>query len=164
MKGSSKIIVVFVCLLACVSMASAVRTGPIPIGSGNTHCDDIGYPGPSLILNGPNSQSGSNLDGFSVTTTVISDQNINWNSNFAVNAILVHSNSYNEYTYNPGQTSDTGLAAPSNPGTQIHLDRIEFCYSSPNGIPTPEFPTMALPFSMIIGIAGLVYLVKGRDT
>jgi hypothetical protein len=32
-----------------------------------------------------------------------------------------------------------------------------------NNVPVPEFPTLALPLAMLIGIIGVVYVVKGRE-
>jgi hypothetical protein len=32
-----------------------------------------------------------------------------------------------------------------------------------NNVPAPEFPTLALPLAMLIGIIGVVYVIKGRE-
>jgi hypothetical protein len=32
-----------------------------------------------------------------------------------------------------------------------------------NNVPAPEFPTLALPLAMMIGIIGVVYVIKGRE-
>jgi hypothetical protein len=32
-----------------------------------------------------------------------------------------------------------------------------------NNVPVPEFPTLALPLAMMIGIIGVVYVIKGRE-
>jgi hypothetical protein len=193
MKGCSKtIILLFVCLLVCVSVASAVRTGPTP-EEGLQCCEELGYGGGSLVKTNPNNQTLTNPDGFNVTVTILSAQNISWtlNSNFIVNAVQTKGdgNDVFLYRYNPGQTSDTGLSTPpkENCKPSVNVNHIKFCYSPgivivptptptptqsiptptptpTQGIPTPEFPTVALPVAMIIGITGLVYLIKGRDS
>jgi hypothetical protein len=44
---------------------------------------------------------------------------------------------------------------------QIFIDLpVTKCINPP---PTPEFPSMALPMGMIVGLVGLVYIIRGRQ-
>ncbi len=57
-------------------------------------------------------------------------------------------------------TADTFLTAPVNPnnGKFPGISYIKFC-----GIPAPEFPTLALPVGMIVGMVGMIYVVRTRE-
>jgi len=151
-------IVLMIFFISMAAAASATRIGPITV-DGFQHCADIGYPEASLIVAGPNSGTFTNPDGFKAEITLTSPQNIDWTSNFIVNAALVHNSEVNVYTYNPGQTSDTGLTAPPNNGNQYHVNHIELCYTAAP-IPVPEFPSLALQAAFIVGLVGTVLFVK----
>ncbi len=82
-------------------------------------------------------------------------------STFDVYAVIVKGGpNANLYEYDSPVQHDTNLQTPinTNTGWPFGLSHIDFC-----GIATPEFPTLALPVSMMIGIVGLVYVVKKRE-
>jgi hypothetical protein len=80
-----------------------------------------------------------------------------WVSTKPVGAVLVKGGTcYWVYEYFPGVTSGYGLKAPDN--GKIHaVSHADF------GFVAPEFPTLALPIGMMIGIVGLVYVVRKRE-
>jgi hypothetical protein len=94
-----------------------------------------------------------------------------YNANFDVDVVIVHGGSSGEYQYNylthgGAVRSDTLLTAPLNvnptdPSKNKYpsLSFIDFC----GGVATPEFPTIAVPVGAIIGIVGLVYVVRKRE-
>jgi hypothetical protein len=60
--------------------------------------------------------------------------------------------------------ADETVDAPPVSGTHIQLIFVERPYTCPDpGIPAPEFPTLALPVAMIVGMLGLVYTVRNRE-
>ncbi len=154
---------ILVLLLACVSVASASRTGPVFLAQTNVVCEDIipGYEG-SMFETGSSSGTFANSDGFSVTVDVTNSQNIGWNSNYPVDAVIAKDggNYVNYYLYDPGQTGDTGLMTPFNPaGIPGGVSHLRFCYTPE--VPVPEFPTFAFPVALIIGIVGTVLFIRG---
>lgn len=49
-------------------------------------------------------------------------------------------------------------------GQAIFIEAIRTTCPGPDpGIPVPEFPTLALPVGMMIGLVGLVYIIKNRE-
>jgi len=138
-----KIILVSLCLTACMSIVSATSILPDQT-NGLTTCARMGYPGPSAEKAGQVTGTftiTNSADGFSATVTVHSPQDIDWSSNFPVNAVIVHNGASNIYEYNPpgqnsppGPTSDAGLTTPEAGNSQYHVNHIRFCYSA-NVIP-----------------------------
>jgi hypothetical protein len=88
-------------------------------------------------------------------------------ANFDIYEVIVHGGPLgcNVYSYSPPVRADTFLTAPfndkgdTNPDNDVYpdLSYIKFCG------PAPEFPTLAVPVGMMIGIVGLVYVAKKRD-
>jgi len=87
---------------------------------------------------------------------------LDWSSNFDVDAVVVKGgNAGNLYVYEGTQFTrgDTDLRAPLKNDQYPTLSHLDFCFETP----VPEFPTLALPVGMIVGIVGLVYVVKKRE-
>jgi hypothetical protein len=88
-------------------------------------------------------------------------------ANFDVHEVIIHGGPLgcNVYSYAQPVRADTFLTAPfndkgdTNPNNDVFpdLSYIKFCVSA------PEFPTPVLPMSMLIGVAGVVYLVRKRE-
>jgi hypothetical protein len=179
MKESSKIFVVLLlCMLACVSLVSATTVIPVlwtngptdlanhVIRGGNPDCTDIGCTDDSYVINPPTPGTYDIGNGHSITLVVHSQSNIDWSSDELIHCVIVKGgDAAYVYEYPQGATHDEGLSPPANQGGNYGFSHIWFCGIVPNnqGLPAPEFPTMALPFGMIIGIVGLVYLIKTRD-
>ncbi|MDG6257094.1 MAG: hypothetical protein QCH35_05785 [Methanomicrobiaceae archaeon] len=66
-------------------------------------------------------------------------------------------NVYHYYVYEGGSRSDTYLIPP---GTQA-ISHITFC--GKEGIVVPEFPTLALPAALLVGMLGLVFAVRRKN-
>jgi hypothetical protein len=93
-------------------------------------------------------------------------------ANFDIEQVVVHAGKLgsNVYDYRAGSVgggtgpvrADTRLTAPQNPTNSVYpgLSGIGFC----GGIATPEFPTIAVPVGMMIGIVGIVYVVRKRES
>jgi hypothetical protein len=154
---------ILVVLALCVGMTSASRTGPVFLNQGNVVCEDI-LPNLNCNMADTGSSSGTFTfpDGFDVTVNVDDPQNIIWNSNYPVDAAIVSGavvtgavNGQFSYVYDPAQTSDSGLKTPEGSA----LANLRFCYHQETPIPSPEFPTAALPLSMIIGFMGIILLI-----
>ncbi|NYT06219.1 MAG: hypothetical protein GKC04_07635 [Methanomicrobiales archaeon] len=60
----------------------------------------------------------------------------------------------NVYIYPSVVFSDTGLQSPS----AKQISHVEFCYDGPTNV--PEFPTLAMPLMMIIGLLGAILILK----
>ena len=108
---------------------------------------------------------------------------VQWTSTAKINCIFLKSGNggdaynYSGYCYpstgNP-ISADSRLSTPlecnnANPKvcTPKDISHIVVCYDNtyvpPPPTPTPEFPSLALPAGMMIGILGLVFLVKSRE-
>jgi hypothetical protein len=66
------------------------------------------------------------------------------------------------YEYDPAAYSDSGLTTPINPesGNYPDISYVLFCYKP--YIPTPEFPTLAVPVGLLIGVVYAVGTVRAR--
>jgi len=151
-------------LIACISVVSATTgVGPTTVPNNQATCEHI-LPGSTEFrlddpVDGPNSSGG-----FHVNIGVSDSQNIWWNSNYPVDAVIVKdgSNDANYYTYDPAASGDTGLKTTLNPAGKVGAtSHIAFCYHP--SVPSPEFPAVALPVGMIIGFLGVVLFVRGTQ-
>ena len=188
MSKITKILVMgFIILFACIGIASAsppVLTPIIPPpytiepsdagklptyyeGATNIKCADIeGCAGSSIKIESADLQTPGTYYADGVSITVYAPVNgiirVDWTSSGPVSCVILKAATLaNVYKYDPGATSDKGLEVPYNPENTnpFNLSHIDYC----NYVPTPEFPTMALPVGMIIGIMGLVYVSKKRE-
>jgi hypothetical protein len=185
-KMREKLIVgiILVALIACTGVASAALVvipefpasdaGIFPLTGPNNElnsCNDLGLSEYSCTKSDTSSGTCQKLDGFTATFDATDTHDISWGSNFVVDAVIVKdgSNPANMYRYSPGLKSDGGLTvAPQHwdigdpfPTTPTYggISHIMFCYNPT--IPTPEFPTVALPVGMIIGLLGAVFYIRG---
>lgn len=187
MKKYGKIVMVSILvMLAFIGVASAIPFTTLPGDPGTVKCDDariIGFDdGDSVFYIDPVSLTWDDGEQFFDTPagriwidakTEAMGQYFNWRTEtWAPEVILVKggpaANVYNYITYadaTPGVADtmeDFGLHAPDNPdnpnGIWYGISHIDFC----GGVPTPEFPTIALPVGMIIGFLGIVSLVRGK--
>ena len=136
-------------------------------GATNIKCSDIDCSGPSVKIDSADLLNpGTTYSADGVTITVYAPVNgiihVDWTASGPVTCVILKAATLaNVYTYDSAVTHDEGLEVPYNPTNNepFALSHIEYC----NYIPTPEFPTMALPVGMIIGIMGLVYISKKRE-
>ena len=153
---------VLVMLIACVSVVSAtIGAGPTTVPNKEATCALIVPGSTEFRMDDPVDGSHSS-GGFTVDIGVSNSQDISWNSNYPVDAVIVKdgSNDANYYTYVPAALSDTGLKTTLNPAGNIGAtSHIAFCYHP--SIPSPEFPAVALPVVMVIGFLGVVLFVRG---
>jgi hypothetical protein len=99
------------------------------------------------------------FEGFKINAYFVDGEfmSFDWESTKPVCAVLVKgATCYSVYEYFPGATSGFGLTAPDN-GKIHEVSHADF------GFVAPEFPTLALPFGMMIGIVGLVHVTKKRE-
>jgi len=186
MKKSVKLIVIgLLCLISLVGLVSASVTptvaGITPVvwtngeynadahtaPGGNPDCADIGCSAEIVKIEDPsylqlNSEHTENLAGGHWIKITIGDtlQKISWESDALISCVIVKGgDSAYVYQYPQGATHDEGLLTPPNPspsGANFGLSHITFC----NMIATPEFPTMALPVGLLIGIFGVVLFIQ----
>jgi len=189
MKNRAKIIfLLLVCLLSSVSMVSANNVFVMPdtgngvtpiIVEGNPTCADVQCPGTELKIDlgsgvdysGTYYLDAANTQWITIVAYKVAGSDdfngINWTSNVQMNCILMKGGSEgaNEYCYGPGVTSDTFLFPPINPGSgkPAGISHIVLCYTPgiyPPPPPVPEFPTMILPVTFIIGMLGVVLFIQ----
>ena len=119
---------------------------------------------------------GQNVDGGQKIVT--------WEANAPVCSVITKNgggNKYFVYDYTPTyvvQADESsgdfgGLGVPHNGNNYGKISHLTFCYKPgdhsndplppPVGVSVPEFPTVALPIGMIIGVLGLVYVVTSRE-
>ena len=150
-------------LMVFVGLAAAEsETGVVPVRvEGDPRCIDlVGCTAESVKIEiGSPIPSGPQeivIQGGTVTFTIHSETDIDWYSDVQVKCVIVKGgNAANVYHYEDGAAEDWGLTPPDNGGT-FGLSHLDFC-----GV-VPEFPTIAMPVGMMIGIVGLVYAVKNR--
>lgn len=151
-----------ICMLAAPAAASSVVPTLMP---GNPTCADLGYVDDSYKFDPP--VSGTSPDGINID---VAPDGIyfDWSAgaNIQVQAVIVKaSNAANTYVYPVVVWSDTWLHAPVNPsGSYPALSHIEFCYSQVQTTPpttaVPEFPTISLPMMLIVGLLGVIVVLK----
>lgn len=181
MKKSLKILIIGLLCIMFVGIVSAVDPtdgGITPVvwtkgvydpvahtaPGGNPSCAQIGCGDESVKIEDPsylqiNSQHTVNLDeGHWITITIGATlEDISWVSDSTINCIIVKGgDSAYVYHYEDGATHDEGLATPPNPAGNFGLSHMTFC----DVIFTPEFPTMALPVGLLIGLVGIVLFIK----
>jgi hypothetical protein len=131
---------------------------------GNPDCADIGCSAEIVKIEDAsylqlNSTHTENLDGghWIKITIGATLQQISWESDALISCVIVKggSSAY-VYQYPQGATHDEGLVTPPNSAGNFGLSHITFC----NMIATPEFPTLALPVTLLIGIFGVVLFIQ----
>ena len=183
MRKSVKLIVIgLLCLMSFVGLVSAdvpstaaditpvvwtngvynadAHTAP----GGNPSCTQIGCGGESVKIEDAsylqiNSNHTVNLDGghWIKITIGATLQEISWVSDSAISCVIVKGgDSAYVYHYSQGATHDEGLVTPPNIAGNFGLSHMTFC----DVIFTPEFPTMALPVGLLIGIFGAVLFTQ----
>jgi hypothetical protein len=175
MRNNAKILILaFLFLLACVSVASAgdIKTGytsvngivPVLIEGNPMTCSDMGCSdGIFFKIEKPEgvSYSGTyNLgSGKTITITPTGEGTIAWTSNVDITCIFMKGgHGGDSYCYGPGVRSDSGLSTPINPsGEPAGISHINICYTP--DIPVPEFPIGIIP-AFIIGLIGLVVFIR----
>ena len=144
----------------------ASDAGIYPITAENpdiNSCEDLGLSLSAYCLDESGDPIGecSNPDGFSAVYDATDLFDISWSSNYPVDAIVVKDGALegNAYVYYPNAlTSDSGLWTPIPANGAGGISHVLFCYSTPTQ--TPEFPAVALPVGMIIGLVGVVLVLK----
>jgi len=85
--------------------------------------------------------NGTYTDGtLSVTISNFDGKTLDWSSNIGVSSVFVKGGpTGNLYSYDPAETSDTGLHPPVNPdnGQYYGFSHVSFCYVAPETTPTP---------------------------
>jgi hypothetical protein len=100
------------------------------------------------------------FEGFKINAYFVDVEfmSFDWESTKPVGAVLVKgATCYWVYEYFPGAISGFGLTAPNN-GKINKVSHADLGF-----VTAPEFPTLALPFGMMIGIVGLVYVTNKRE-
>ena len=187
MECSSKILVmVFVCLVACVSVVSAQPVGNFFVGNtsdggivptlidfnaGTCAAMGAGCSGTFYKIDKSGETQTPTLysgtydlgNGETIKITATDGTTIAWESTAKVNCIFMKGGDGGDvYCYNPPKAGDSGLTTTYNQNGQHHaISHIVICYS--RGTSIPEFPSLALPAAMMIGILGVVYLIKSRE-
>jgi hypothetical protein len=155
-------------LIACTGIVSATVTGPVFYDHKNVQCSDImpGYTGMMFEAanNGVSGSFTNSTDKFHVNVLVEDSQDIIWSSNYPVDAVITKDggNYVNYYLYDPAAISDSGLKTPFNPSGQPGaVSHLRFCYHV--ATTAPEFPAIALPIGMLIGLLGLVLIIRTKE-
>jgi len=165
-RGLTILVVGVLSLIVFVSVAAAAsESGVAPVRvEGNPRYADLGCTGENVRIDlGSSYPSGPQriaVEGGTVTFTINSGSDIDWESSVPVSCVVVKGgNAANVYHYEVGATEDWGLAPPDNPEGSYRTSSLDYY-----GIATPELPAVALPVAMMIGMVGLVYAVrKGPD-
>jgi len=188
MKKSSKIMVlVFICLLACVGLVSADKPvlapgdtsdagiTPYIVDSNIKTCAGLaaaGVPctGTEFDIQSPYPGTYDLGTGQTITIDQIDDHTIAWSTvtNTKVSCIFMKGADGGDvysYCYPAGSNSgDSGLTTAKVNGNYAGISHIVLCYiTAVYPPPVPEFPTVALPVGMLIGLVGLVYFVRTRE-
>ena len=119
-------------------------------GAGNSFGVEVTVTGSTEASGGP---------GYSIT----------WKSSGPVYAVIAKDGANDAiiWYYAGGATSDNVPLGPIPKGGAI--SHIAFCFGPGNWGPyppppqVPEFPTIALPMGMLVGMVGLVYFVRNRE-
>ncbi len=157
--------------LGYVDFKEAVGTWSVPLADGE-YCD-TSDPKRCVTINFYVIDSAGNWVEDTYTGTGSRENAFDFSgANFDIEQVIVHGGNLGSNIYDYRTTSggpgpvraDTRLTAPlmtNNQGVQSYpgLSVIDFC----GGPAVPEFPTLALPVGMMIGIVGLVYFVKKRQ-
>jgi len=93
---------------------------------------------------------------------------LNWRSNVAISAILVVDGNYPQqggtiadlFVYDPRAYSDDGLQVTTEDGGIRQISHILFIYC--DDVVVPEFPTLAVPVGLLIGMVYVASVVRGR--
>lgn len=188
MKSEFKLIMVgILAFMAIISVVTAASVTPVYIAGANNDgkwCSDV-IPGSTQYEWAP--KVGTSNDPSGVLTIVMPGtgvilNSIDFSSSLPVLGVVVKDGTDGGffYDYRPaGVMADTYLTTPidvpnpnsnppNKPTTGKEISHVNFCfgpsvYPPPPPVPTPEFPTLALPLGMLIGIVGLVYSIKSRE-
>ena len=176
MKNRLKLMIVgIVFLMVFVGSVSASSVTPTLIPGANNNgklCADV-IPGTTEFKITPpdSAYSGSFNDGVLYVSIVKpstlalflgDDKSFDFTSNIAVLGVVVKDGEDGAYFYDyrtSGSYGDTLLTTPI--PTNKDISHMNFCYMPPTN--APEFPTLALPVGMMIGMVGLVYAVMKRE-
>lgn len=179
MKFNLKILVIaLLCLFAWVNIVSAASVTPSFISGANNKgklCADV-IPGTTEFKITPpdTAFTGSFNDGVLFVSIVKpstlallagADKSFDFTSNIAVLGVVVKDGEDGAYFYDyrpSGSFGDKYLTTPNNligdGGTNKDISHMNFCYIRQTNV--PEFPTLALPMGMIIGLIGAVLLIQ----
>jgi hypothetical protein len=143
--GAAGLMLVFAAVVSSTPKARATHVDPVLV-EGNPTCATLSPGTNELKIDPPSDGTFNDSDGpLSVTIDVRSTsdgQVFDFTSNIPVKVAFAKGGNIggNKYTYNPAETSDTGLHAPENPsGDWANLSHITFCYdpSAPTPTNTP---------------------------
>jgi hypothetical protein len=166
-KRLKLLIIGLLLLMAFVGVVSAWDSFEYVAGE-NPTCADLNCAGDSLKIEYPDEDdTGSyNVDGITIVISEVGDFiYISWSSPTKITCVIVKAaHGANVYRYNgEGSTGDYGLVSPppnvKNTDRSASISHLTFC----GNIPTPEFPTLALPVVMMIGMVGIIYGIKKRE-
>ena len=167
---------VFIILLACVSVASAgdLNVGytsdngivPILIEGNPMTCADMGCTSGTFfkieLAEDANYAGTYDLgNGNTITITNPTVGVIGWTSNVDINCVFMKGGAGGDsYCYGPGVRSDSGLSTPLDTVNDKPkgISHINLCYK-PN-TQVPEFPSVSFPVIMIIGLLGTVFYIQ----
>ncbi|MCK9592457.1 MAG: thioester domain-containing protein [Methanoregula sp.] len=78
------------------------------------------------------------------------------------NALIAAADTHGDYIPTCGENYAVIIWSGSN-AQALFIENKLLCDNPPPPVPAPEFPSVALPVGMIIGIVGLVYAIKERE-
>jgi hypothetical protein len=166
-KRFKLLVVGLLVLMAVVGVVSAWDSFEYVAGD-NPTCADLNCAGDSLKIDYPSEDDTGtyHVDGITIVISEVNDIiYISWSSPTKITCVIVKAaHGANVYRYNgDGSTGDFGLVSPppndTNTDTSASISHLTFC----GNIPAPEFPTLALPVGMMLGFAGVVYVVRKRE-
>lgn len=183
MKREFKLMIVgIICLMVFVGLVSAASIDPILIpGADNTDktCEVVMGPGGPVYIEIKQEpvKPGEyyvldSLNSIWITVPSVlagSENSFDFTSRALVRGVIVKDgvDGANFYDYRPaGVRADTNLTTPYNGAKGI--SNIKFCIEKGDWPPppppnVPEFPTLALPVGMLIGVVGMIHFIKSRE-
>jgi hypothetical protein len=188
MKNGFKLMIVgILCLIAIVGITSAASVPPTLVVGTDAKlftCSAVmgaGYNEYKLDPVRPEGDPiayGTYHDPYNILTILVpsilspSYNSIDFTSTSKVMGVIVKDGKDGGFFYDyrtSGTNGDTYLTTPDQctVGTcPKQISHVNFCYASavyPPPPNVPEFPTVALPVGMLIGVVGLVYFVRTRE-
>ena len=158
-------------LLSSGNRAQATHVDPTP-RAGNPTCTDLqgSQTWNQLKVDPPGAGNFSDNDlnpgPLQVTITNLTATTFDWTANIGVDAVFVKGGPEgNLYSYNPEQTSDTGLTTTINPINEQRygISHIVFCYDLPDPTPTPTPTATATPTATPTAVLGVSALPATGD-
>jgi hypothetical protein len=178
-------ILLIISLIVCVGAVSAVDSVPGYTSSDGVtpdliknfnavNCGQLGCAGTSLFIEKSNdaAYSGTYVIGNDKITLTASNGLIAWSSTAKINCIYIKGGNpsagdnydYSAYCYGGHEpiSADSHLSTPLNPKNLLphNISHIVICYEPKIPTPAPEFPSIFIPATMIIGFLGAVLFIQ----